>query len=460
VATAPAVLTTPVPEQAKPAPAASHDAASAFSLRRIGGDAAIIISGSFTANAFNYLYHFLISRRLGPADYGTLATLAAAATIFGVFGGPLGIVAMQDTARLWALRRVDGVGAFVRAVAPAALGAAVAVAVIALCIGLLSGPYLHIVQPSLWIAFAAYLAIAIFSAFFRGAAQGAHRFVLFAGSTIAEMSVKLISALAMVIAGMAVLGAIGGFVVGSVAGLAVVSTPLLLARGNPSESQHDHLELGGRAISLLWISACVLLLLFMDQLFAKHHLSATDAGLYGAAGIIARTIPFGVGMIALVMAPKAAAAQHVSRELLRRLLALTFGAGVLLSALGFAIAALFPGLLLGITFGPAFVQAQYLLREYGAAQALLAVDALGIAYLQAVGSYRCTPVLVGAVVVEAACMAAFGTTGPRLIAIAGLVNLALLPVIVAYIAATLRGAPQAGAPLSDETVLLDEPRLL
>ena len=450
-----------MPEQAKLAPAASHDAASAFSLRRIGGDAAVIISGSFTANAFNYLYHFLISRRLGPADYGTLATLAAAATIFGVFGGPLGIVAMQDTARLWALRRIEGVGAFVRAVAPAALGASVAVAVIALCIGLLSGPYLHIVQPSLWIAFAAYLAIAILNAFFRGAAQGAHRFWLFAGSTIAEMSVKLISALAMVIAGLAVLGAMGGFVVGAVAGLAVVALPLLLARADPDEtSQHDHLELGGRAMSLLWISACVLLLLFMDQLFAKHHLSGTDAGLYGAAGIIARTIPFGVGMIALVMAPKAAAAQHVSRELLQRLLALTFGAGVLLSVLGFAIAALFPGLLLGITFGPAFVQAQYLLREYGAAQALLAVDALGIAYLQAVGSYRCTPVLVAAVVVEAVCMAAFGTTGPRLIAIAGLVNLALLPVIVAYIAATLRGAPQAAAPLSDEAVLLDEPRLL
>jgi len=450
-----------VSEQAKLAPPASHDAASAFSLRRIGGDAAVIIGGSFIANAFNYLYHFLISRRLGPEDYGTLATLAAAATIFGVFGGPLGIVAMQDTARLWALRRVTGVGLFVRSVAPAAFGAALAVAAIALGIGLLSGPYLHIVQPPLWFAFAAYLAIAIFSAFFRGAAQGAHRFWLFSGSMIAEMSIKLVSALAMVTAGMAVLGAISGFVVGAVAGLAVVALPLITTRSDSSEQpEHDHLELGGRAISLLWISACVLLLLFMDQLFAKHHLSGTDAGLYGAAGIIARTIPFGVGMIALVMAPKAAAAQHVSRELLQRLLALTFGAGVLLSAAGFAIAALLPAQLLGITFGPAFVQAQFLLREYGAAQALLAVDALGISYLQAVGSYRCTPVLVGAVVLEAALMAAFGTTGPRLIGIAGLVNLALLPIIVAYIAATLRGAPQAAAPLSDEAVLLDEPRLL
>jgi O-antigen/teichoic acid export membrane protein len=198
----------------------------------------------------------------------------------------------------------------------------------------------------------------------------------------------------------------------------------------------------------------------MDQLFAKHHLSGTEAGLYGAAGIIARTIPFAVGMIALVMAPKAAAAQHVSRELLGRLLAVTFGAGVVGALGGVMFTTFAPSALLSITFGPSFVQAHDLLRQYGVAEALLAIDALGIAYLQAVGSYRCTRVLIGAVVVEAALMATLGTTGTRLIMIAGAINLALLPIVVAYIVATLRSAPQAPAPLVDEAVLLDEPRLL
>jgi O-antigen/teichoic acid export membrane protein len=210
----------------------------------------------------------------------------------------------------------------------------------------------------------------------------------------------------------------------------------------------------------MWIQVCVLLLLFMDQLFAKHHLSAAAAGFYGAAGTIARTIPFAVGMISLVMAPKAAAALHVSRDFLRRLLTVTFGAGTALALIGFAIAALAPALLLSITYGPAFAQAQYLLREYAGAQALLAIVALGIAYLQAVGSYRITLALVAAVIVEAVLMAMFGVTGPRLILIAGLVNLALLPVVATYVIATLREAPQAGGPPPDEALLLDEPRLL
>ena len=437
------------------------DVAHGFSLARIGGDAAIIVGGSLLANIFNYLYHFLISRRLGPEDYGTLATLAAGAMIFGVFGNTIGIVAMQDTAKLWATRHVQRVAPFARAVAPAALGAALTIAAIALGAGLLAGPYLHIVRPALWLAFASYLGLAIFSAFFRGAAQGAHRFGLFAGSLILEMLVKLVSALIMVAAGLAVLGAIGGFVVGAFVGLLVVALPIAGPRGDSDpKGEHDHLELGSRAMSLLWLSICVLLLLFMDQLFAKHHLAAAQAGFYGAAGTIARTIPFGVGMIALVMAPKAAAGLHVGSDMLRRLLALTFGAGAALAIAGFAIAALAPAQLLSITYGPSFAQAQYLLREYAGAEALFALDALGVAYLQAVGSYRITTALVAAVVAEAAIMALFGTSGPRLIAIAGLVNLALLPVVGAFVMSTLRTAPQAGAPLSDEAILLDEPRLL
>ena len=61
-------------ERAQLADPASPDIAHGFSLQRIGGDAAIIVGGSLLANAFNYLFHFLISRRLGPDAYGTLAT--------------------------------------------------------------------------------------------------------------------------------------------------------------------------------------------------------------------------------------------------------------------------------------------------------------------------------------------------------------------------------------------------
>jgi O-antigen/teichoic acid export membrane protein len=434
---------------------------SGFSLASIGSDAAIVIGGTFVANVFNYLYHFLISRRLGPEDYGTLATLAAAATILGVFGGTVSIVAMQDTAKLWALGREAGVGPFVRKVAPAAIGIGLAVGLIALVAGLVAGPYLHIVQPALWFTFAAYLAIVVLSGFLRGAAQGAHRFRLFAFSAIVETVSKLAVALALVAAGFAVLGALGGFVAGALAGVVIIASGLALRHGDPKAAdEHDHLELGGRALSVFWVSASVLILLFMDQLFAKHYLIGAGAGLYGAAGTIARTIPFGVGLLALVMGPKAAGAQHVSRDSLWRLLLLWFGAGVVMTLCGIALLNLVPAQLLGITYGAKFVEAAPLLRLYGIASGLFALDALGIAYLQSVGNYRATIALMAAAAIEAVLMATLGTTGARLLFVSIAVNGALLPVIAAYALRTLYAAPQAPGPLVDEAELVQEPPLL
>jgi O-antigen/teichoic acid export membrane protein len=434
---------------------------SGFSLRSIGSDAAVVIGGTFVANVFNYLYHFTISRRLGPEDYGTLATLAAAATIFGVFGGTVSVVAMQDTAKLWAEGREAGVAPFVRKVAPAAIGIGLVVGLLALMAGLAAGPYLHIVQPALWFTFATYLAIIVVSGFLRGAAGGAHRFRLFAFSAIIETVSKLVVALALVTAGFAVLGALGGFVAGGLAGVILIASRLALPRGDPKQADvHDHLELGGRALSVFWISASVLFLLFMDQLFAKHYLVGAGAGFYGAAGTIARTIPFGVGLLALVMGPKAAAAQHVSRESLRRLLGLWFGAGVALALFGITLTTFVPSQLLGITYGAKFVQAAPLLQLYGVAMGLFALVALGIAYLQAVRSYRATFALLTAVVIQAALMAWLGTTGARLLIIAIAVNIALLPAIAAYAVRTLHTAPQAPGPLVDEAELVQEPPLL
>lgn len=428
-----------------------------FSLRTIGGDAAVVIGGTFIANVFNYLYHFVISRLLGPVDYGTLATLAAAATILGVFGGTVSIVAMQDTAKLWALGREASVAPFVRKVAPAAIGVGLAVGVVALIAGFAVGPYLHITQPALWLTFAAYLAIIVVSGFLRGASQGAHRFRLFALSAIIETITKLVVAVALVTAGWAVLGALGGFVAGILAGIALIGSRLALPRGAPSPPDaHDHLELGGRALSVFWLSTSVLFLLFMDQLFAKHYLIGAGAGLYGAAGTIARTIPFGVGLLSLVMGPKTAGAQHVSRDSLRRLLLLWLGAGVLMAAFGIAVMTLIPAQLLGITYGPKFVEAAPLLRLYSIAGGLFALDAIGIAYLQAVGSYRATIPLLAAAVIEAVLMASLGTTGTRLLVISIAVNGALAPVIAAYAAWTLLRAPQAPGPLLDEAGLVRE----
>lgn len=45
----------------------------------------ISASGSLLAGVFNYLFHFVISRRLSVGQYGELQALFASATILSVF---------------------------------------------------------------------------------------------------------------------------------------------------------------------------------------------------------------------------------------------------------------------------------------------------------------------------------------------------------------------------------------
>jgi len=181
-------------------------------------------------------------------------------------------------------------------------------------------------------------------------------------------------------------------------------------------------------------------------LFAKHHFSADLAGYYGAAGTVARTLPFGVGLIGLIVMPKAAAARHAGREALGKVL----GSAALLAALavivGFAIIAALPSQIERITYGPSFAAAAPLLRIYAVDTALLGLWGIAISYLVAVARYEVFWVLVAAALVEAAAMAIYGSTPVRLLSVGIATNALVLPVVWALAARTVRAVPQAGSP--------------
>src|SRR5450755_4629938 len=163
----------------------------AFDLRSLAGDAGLVIGGALVANLLNYVFHFVISRRLGPDDYGTLTALLAIAAMTGVIGAALSSVGLQETAKLWVGHRDYDISAFVRHGLPAVVGVATVLGLGLLGASLVIGPYLHVAQWQLWLAFACYCAAVTVTAFLRGCAQGAHRFVFFATSLIGEAIVKL-----------------------------------------------------------------------------------------------------------------------------------------------------------------------------------------------------------------------------------------------------------------------------
>jgi O-antigen/teichoic acid export membrane protein len=425
-----------------------RSARGSFDLRSLAGDAGLVIGGALAANLLNYVFHFVISRRLGPDDYGTLTALLAIAAMTGPIGASLSSVALQETAKLWVRHRDDHIGEFARHAAPAVLGIAAALWVALVGVSFAIGPYLHIASRDLWLAFATYCAGVTGASFLRGCAQGAHRFSAFATSLIGEAIVKLAVSVILVTIGWRVLGALGGFIAGiTVAGIVLV--PLIAKRPKSStydKSEHTHLRLGGESFKVLGVTAFTAVLMFVDTLFAKHHLSGVDAGYYGAAGTLARIIPYGVGLISLVLMPKAAAALHSSRDSLVRLLRVAVGAGLMLTGVLVALFVVGPSFVIAISYGAKFAASVPLLRLYGIDAGILAILGLGLSYLIAVSDYLVTRFLVVAVVLEAVLMATFGTTPVRLLSIAIAINAALIPAVTYCVLRTISVAPQAPSP--------------
>ncbi|HXW76190.1 MAG TPA: oligosaccharide flippase family protein [Candidatus Eremiobacteraceae bacterium] len=412
--------------------------------------------GALAANVLNYVFHFALSRRLGPVGYGELGTLLAIAVVVSVIGLTAGTLTMQETARFWAQHRDADIATFgKRAVRwSALLGAIVGAVTLAAAYPL--ARYLHIESPLAWLMLAVALALGIGANSARGAAQGGHRFAVYAASVVGESAVKLVVGFALVALGFGVGGAMCGVATGLGVGGAIAIAPLLAAARGASSSSSLIDERADRfrrpALQLTIIYAASTALLYVDLLFAKHALSGTDAGYYTAAGTLARVIPFGLGLLVPLVTPKAVAARHAQRGALAHLLAVTFGAALAGAIGALAVAQLWPGALIAVTFGKQFAPAAPLLRLYAIDTALMGLGTLGYSYLAGIGEYAVARWLVVTVIAEAGCMAWFGTTAVRLLAVAIVGNALVLPVVAAYVVRSLTHSPQAPAgPLAEGT---------
>jgi O-antigen/teichoic acid export membrane protein len=408
-------------------------------------DAFLVSGGALAANVLNYVYHFVLSRKLGPDGYGSLATLLAITTIVGVVGSSIGTLAMQETARLWATHRDDTIVAFGRRMLRSAAGIGAIAGVASLALALPLAAYLHIEDRLAWLSLSASLFAGIVSSYARGAILGAHRFGRYAASLVAESTVKLLAGVVLVSAGFAVGGAIAGVALGIFAGL-VIALMSLLSGHAEGGAEYRVAQFGGSAARLSLIYAASMALLFVDTVFAKHALSGNDAGYYSAAGLVARIIPFGVGLIVPLVTPKAVAARFAGRAALVRLLAVTFGVAIAGTAVALAAMEIWPSAIVAVTFGAKFAHAADLLRLYAVDASLIALGVLGSAYLAAMGEYRVGLWLIVALALETGAMAVWGVTPFRLLAIAIAGNALVLPAIAALVARSLRETPQAPGP--------------
>ncbi len=185
----------------------------------------------------------------------------------------------------------------------------------------------------------------------RGAMQGLCQFVRLSANLTAEAVVKLIGAIAFIVMGSGVFGAVGAISLS-------VFVAFLLPAGDKELRAHtlgnfDSSFMEGMQAIIFFVGQVIIS--NVDILMVKHYFAAEDAGIYAAVALVGRLLYFATWSVTSAMFPVSAGAR-VEKES-RRVMIVPLLFVIALSSIFVVFLAAFPNLVIHVLFGSTFHRA-------------------------------------------------------------------------------------------------------
>jgi O-antigen/teichoic acid export membrane protein len=356
------------------------------------------------SNGSNYIFHVVVSRLLGPAAYGGLAALLAVLLILSV---PFGVIQTVVAKRV-AIVRSDGrdgdIPALVSGTAMALLKVGVPIVVLLLALSPLLGDFLHISTGASSLL-GPYAILAVLTAIPLGALQGRLQFGSLAWVSIFGVAVRLGIGISLVWLGWGIPGAVLGTVLAQAAQLVVGFGRLRLPSGWLRSARSDLAPLRGEFGAAMLQLGAFWLLAEVDVVLARHYLPAHTAGLYSAAGVLARALLFLPAAVSMVALPRFAETEGHG-DAAGRWVRLSLGAVAGLMVLALPLMILLRDQVVTLAFGNAYRGADDLTPLVATAMALLAIANL-LVYFHVAAGTRTYLITFGAVAGETVLIALF-----------------------------------------------------
>ena len=348
----------------------------------LGKESWILFTALSLTNASNYIFHVVISRMLGPADYGALSAILAFLIVISV---PLAAlqttIAREVAADEDAERKRQAWTKPLTTVVPVALWLSL---VLALASPLLT-MFLRLDSPVPALLLACYPLPALLSAVLRGGLQGNMRFRGLALVSAAPVGIRLLVGVGLVAAGAGISGALAATIVAEFLGLGIcwlMLRPRAAWRRDktllrPLLKQFLPTAAG---LSAMW------LLIELDLMLARRFLTESAAGEYAAAGMLARAVLFVPGAISMIALPHFARTRSRGTDAYRWLVS----SCATVTAIGAVVAgALFVGgeTAMRITFGESFTEGSGVLPLLSLAMVALGIINLLVYFHIAAGSW-------------------------------------------------------------------------
>ncbi len=375
-----------------------------------------------------FAFHFVLSRKLGLAQYGALYTVISMATFIAVLGGILTIV----IARLIAEHRREPQKLSLLCGSALKMSSYIGIAFffVLLALSIPIAQFLRVPDIAVVMFLALFAGGQLALAGLRGVLQGLQEFPRLAMTLIVEAFVRTGLAIAMATLGSGIAAAVGAYAVGTIIAIAYAvlavrrSTHLSFGAAGMAAGRVARLSFGA-AFSTLAIAA----LGIIDVLLVRHYFSNAASSIYGAVSLAGKMVYFAVGFLPTIVLPKATAGalsgDRPARVLLPASLIILF-----MSFVSLAVFWLLPGPIVAAMAGHQYDAAVPLVFRYAVAMTFLGASNAFVAYRLGVNDFSFIPAALLLVVAEGVAITFLHRTLDEVIAIVIVVNAVVLAAVL------------------------------
>lgn len=388
---------------------------------------AVMIIGSNMVSFINYLYHLIMGRMLGPANYGELAAIVTLMGLLGMIPASLNLVVMKYIS----MAKDDiEVAALISWLKARILLASTAFGLLILIAAPILSSFLNIKTYYLIIVAVSFL-FSLQSLLNRSILQGLLKFKEMVLSMMVENSVKVLVSILLIYLGFQVGGAMVALFIAIVLGWYI--TYLYLKNYKKAVPQTDiHLkEMLMFTLPVVIQSVAITSIYSSDVILVKHFFSSHDAGIYASLSTLGKIIFFGAGPIGAVMFPlvskRKANGQPYSKIFIYSVLMTILLAVSILALYYFA-----PVFAIKLLYGSAYIEAANLLIWFGIFISLFTVSYLLINYSLSLGKTKVVYLPLCAAILQIIMILLFHQTLFTVVFISTIISALLLVSLLIY----------------------------
>lgn len=335
----------------------------------------IMIIGTNIVNLFNYVYHFLMGRMLGPSSYGELASLISLVGLLLIIPSSFGLAITRMVA-------TETKGSHIKQVLNKIINKALifsfGFSALFFALTPIITDYLKISNVWSIVIAGLILTFSMLGFVYKSILQGLLRFGRFVSATIGETAVKLFLGVFLVYLSFGSPGALVAILIGSALGLILAKYYIgdFLKVDEKETVKRKYLkELFLFSVPVTIYTVAQTSLFSADLILVKHFFPDFEAGLYAALSSLGKIILFGSGPVIFVMFPMVSQ-KFSNNEKYFKIFLLSLGFTVTVCSFVLALFYFFPDYIIRFSVGPSYLEASGTLFLFGIFMSLVSVSNL------------------------------------------------------------------------------------